>query len=212
MKSEDQEEELLSSAFVGGLATKPRRSKGDKVVVGAGNGVLTLWERSVWDDQDERIIVDRGGAGSGGGESLDVLAVVPDGIGTGKLVAVGMGDGKIRFVMMGVNKVVAEVRHDEVEGVVGLGFEVGGRMISGGGSVIKVWQEKVVEEDTEEDVGITKRSTESDSDDNNGGDLEENSDSSEEEEVERKRRKKRKRNKGKDRAGNPHIMAFKGME
>lgn len=65
VKSEDQEEELLSSVFVGGLPAKPGRSKGEKILVGSGNGVLTLWERGVWDDQDERIVVD-GGRGKGG--------------------------------------------------------------------------------------------------------------------------------------------------
>ncbi|TVY52774.1 WD repeat-containing protein jip5, partial [Lachnellula suecica] len=64
VKSEDQEEELLCSVFVGGLPSKPGRSKGEKVLVGSSSGVLTLWERGVWDDQDERIIVD-GGRGGG---------------------------------------------------------------------------------------------------------------------------------------------------
>lgn len=53
VKSEDQEEEFLSSVFVGGLRARPGRSKGEKVVVGSSSGVLTLWERGVWDDQDE---------------------------------------------------------------------------------------------------------------------------------------------------------------
>ena len=210
VKSEDQEEELLSSVFVGGLPVKAGRRKGEKVLVGGGSGVLTLWEKGVWDDQDERIIVD--GGKPGGGESLDVLAGVPEDVGEGKLVAVGMGHGKIRIVKMGVNKVVAEMSHDDLEGVIGLGFEVGGRMVSGGGPVVKVWQEKVEDEEDEVETDINaKRRKENDSDEQGSDDDRDGDSSEEEEEVERKR-KRRKRNKGKDHSGNPHVMAFKGMD
>lgn len=139
VKSEDQEVELLSSVFVGGLPSKPGRRRGEKVLVGGGNGVLTLWERGVWDDQDERIIVD---PGRGGGESLDALAVIPPSLGDGgRNVVVGVGDGTIRIVQLGLNKVVGEwLQHDGLEGVAELGFDIGGRMISGGGRVVKVWQ------------------------------------------------------------------------
>lgn len=203
VRSEDQEEELLSSVFVDGLPARGS-SKGEKVLVGGGTGVLTLWERGVWDDQDERIIVDRG---AGGGESLDSVALLPEGLGLGgKVVAVGMGDGGLNFVKLGPNKVVAKLRHDETEAVVALGFDMTGRMISGGGQTIKVWHEKINEEDGE-DVGTGKRpvgsSDEEDSDD-------EDEDSSEEEQS-RKRRKRRKRNKGKDKNAGKGVMAFKGL-
>ncbi|KAE8445724.1 WD repeat-containing protein jip5 [Mollisiaceae sp. DMI_Dod_QoI] len=208
VKSEDQEEELLSSVFVGGLPSRPGRSKGEKVLVGSSNGVLTLWERGVWDDQDERIIVD---GGRGGGESLDSLVLMPDGVGDGgKNVVVGVGDGTIRIVKLGLNKVIGEpLRHDEVESVVGLGFDVGGRLISGGGSVVKVWQEKMnldSDEDSEEDIGVKKRAMEgSDSDDSDAAD------SSEEEGDQKSRRKKRRKAKGGKNSGNG-ILGFKGLE
>jgi hypothetical protein len=209
VKSEDQEEELLCSVFVGGLPAKPGRSKGEKVLVGSGNGVLTLWERGVWDDQDERIIVD---GGKGGGESLDALVVMPEGVGDGnKNVCVGVGDGTVRIVRLGLNKVVGEpLRHDDVEAVVTLGFDVEGRLISGGGSIVKVWQEKMSldddedDEDSEEDTTTVKRALSSDSD-SNGPD-----DSSDEEE-ERKRKKKRKRSKGKEKNSGNGILGFKGL-
>jgi hypothetical protein len=211
VKSEDQEEELLSSVFVGGLPSKPGRSKGEKILVGSGSGVLTLWERGVWDDQDERIIVD--GNGKSGGESLDALAVMPEGVGDGgKNIAVGVGDGTIRIVRLGLNKVVGEpLRHDEVEGVVGLSFDVSGRMISGGGQIVKVWQEKMVlsnedEEDSDEETGAKKRQISgADSD----ADSDADQDSSEDEE--RKRKKKRKRSK-KDKNGGNGVLGFKGMD
>ncbi|KAH7308325.1 WD repeat-containing protein jip5 [Rhexocercosporidium sp. MPI-PUGE-AT-0058] len=181
VKSEDQEEELLSSVYVGGLPSRPGRSKGEKVLVGSGSGVLTLWERGVWDDQDERIIVD---GRRGGVESLDALVLMPEGVGDGgKNVMVGVGDGTIRIVKLGPNKVVAELRHDEIESVVGLGFDIGGRLVSGGGSIIKVWSEKMSlddeneesdsDEDEGEDGGAKKRAlkgSESEDSDDDAGD------------------------------------------
>jgi WD40 repeat protein len=192
VKSEDQEEELLSSVFVGGLR-KNGKSVGEKVLVGSGGGVLTLWERGVWDDQAERIIVSREK------ESLDVLCVVPDGVGgPGKNVAVGVGDGTVRMVRLGGNKVMGTLRHDEVEGVVGLGFDVGGRLISGGGSVVKVWEEGLGggEEGEEDDVREEK------------GSEDEEGDSSDEEERPKKKRKRG--SKGRN-VGNG-ILGFKGLE
>lgn len=212
VKSEDQEEELLSSVFVGGLPSKPGRSKGEKVLVGSSSGVLTLWERGVWDDQGERIIVD---GGRGGGESLDTLAVLPDGVGDGsKMVAVGVGDGSIRIVKLGQNKLLGEpLRHHDIESVVGLGFDIGGRMISGGGHVVKVWQEEMAGEgeqeeehddsdDEEADAGTRKRRGSDTSDD----------DSSEDEDIGRSRKKKRKGNKGKNKDAGNGVLGFKGLD
>ncbi|KAH8816584.1 WD repeat-containing protein jip5 [Xylogone sp. PMI_703] len=219
VKSEDQEEELLSSVFVGGLPQKPGRSKGEKVLVGGSGGVLTLWERGVWDDQDERIIVD---AGVAGGESLDVLAVAPEGFGNGgKYVFVGVADGTVRIVELGPNKVIGEpLRHDELEPLAGLCFDVGGRLISGGGSIVKVWQQSMEigeddedddsddddEEDQEEESSkpSAKRALEkSDSDD---------SDDDNEDDEDRKRKKRRKgKGKGKDKAAASGILKFRGL-
>jgi hypothetical protein len=212
VRSEDQEEELLSSIMVTGLKKKGT-SVGEKVLVGGGNGVITLWERGVWDDQDERITVDRS---KGGGESLDVMALLPDGVGPmGKIVAVGLGDGSIRFVKLGPNKIIDELKHDELrqEGVIGLGFDVTGRMISGGGKKVNVWGEKTwqdVEEDEEEVEEETeangKREHESDSDD----DSEEEMEDSSEEEVKQKRKKRRKGKGGKQAPGHG-ILHFSGL-
>ncbi|KAH7073188.1 heterokaryon incompatibility protein-domain-containing protein [Paraphoma chrysanthemicola] len=206
VRSEDQEEELLSSIIVTGLSKKGT-SVGEKVLVGGGNGVLTLWERGVWDDQDERITVDRS---KGGGESLDALTLLPEGVGPrGRIAAVGLGNGGIRFVKLGPNKVVDELKHDELsqEGVIGLGFDVTGRLISGGGKTVKVWGEKTwqdvsedeAEDDEEEEDEAAeeiptngKREHESDSDKDSDEDMEESS-----EEEQKQKRKKRKKGKGK---------------
>lgn len=194
-KSEDQEEILLSCLYVTGLsAKKSSGSTGEKAVVGGGDGVITLWEKGQWDDQDERITVSREK------ETLDCMAHIPDGVGgLGKKIAVGMGDGKIRVVRLGMNKIVGEFQHDELEGVSALGFDVGGRMISGGGQTLKVWREAIAgqaddeAEDDDDDAGAAiKRPVDSDVDSDEQGE----GDSSDDENNGRKRRKKRKRGKG----------------
>jgi WD repeat-containing protein 55 len=209
VKSEDQEELLLSSIYVSGLAAKKASgSTGEKALVGGSDGVITLWEKGRWDDQDERITVSKEK------ETLDCMAVVPNGLGgPGKKVAIGLGDGKVRFVRLGQNRVVGEVMHDEVEGVVELGFDAGGRMISGGGQTIKVWQEHVEDEEDEdqddsvvEANGINSKPPGSD----NEVDSEQEDDSSDEEvEKTRKRRKKRKRGKG---PAAPSSFSFAGLD
>lgn len=201
VQSEDQEEELVSSTYVQGLKAGGT-SQGEKLVVGGSSGVLTLWEKGVWDDQDERIIVSRGPEG---GESLEVLSTVPDEIGLGKMIAVGQTDGMVQLVRMGSNKVVASLQHDEMEGVLGLGFDADGRMVSGGGSVVKVWH-KGVEKDGDED-------SDSDEETPKGGKDSDDSDSdSDAEDKGGKRRKRRKRGKGKDRTGGQHTLAFRDLD
>lgn len=201
MRSEDQEEELISSAYIGGLPSSGS-SRGEKVVVGGSSGVLTLWEKGAWDDQDERIYVDRG---PDGGETLETLAVVPDDLGKGKMIAVGVGNGLVKFVRIGANKVVSSVMHDETEGVVGLGFDVEGRMVSGGGQVVKVWHESM------DDVHSGDKhmmESDDDSDSNNGKD----SDSEAESQQGDKSRRKRKKGKGKDRKGGRDIIALDNLD
>lgn len=201
IKSEDQGEEILSSCIVDG-----------KLVVGSEKGVLRIWQVGSWDDNEQTVAV------VGKGASADVLAAM----GENPMVAVGMDDGCVRFVDMGRKKPKVlhetEVRHDEVEGVLGLGFEIGGRMISGGGQIVKVWDDNYGldngedEEDEVEEVGARngKRANGFDSDeDDRGADSVE---SSEEEQRKGKKKKKRKRNKGKAQSGVQHVMSFKGMD
>ncbi|KAE8354891.1 WD repeat-containing protein jip5, partial [Aspergillus coremiiformis] len=201
VRSEDQEEELVSSVYVGGLPSTGT-SRGEKVIVGGSGGVLTLWEKGAWDDQDERIYIQRD---AGEGESLETLAVVPDELGRGKMVAVGLGSGGIRFVRIGPNKVASEVVHDETEGVIGLGFDVEGRMVSGGGQVVKVWHEAVESGIANGDSAGEKHML-GDSDDSDNDDNSNNSDG--ESRQADKLRRKRKKGKGKDRSGGQHVMAF----
>lgn len=216
VRSEDQEEELLCSVMVTGLSKKGS-SVGEKVVVGGGNGVLTLWERGVWDDQDERITVDRS---PGGGESIDSMVLLPTGVGAGgKVVATGLGNGALRFVKIGSNQVIAELSHDELEkeAVVGLGFDSAGRMYSGGGKMVKVWGEASVyaqdeesaEEEEEAANGVSGRKHSRGSDDDSSD--EEMDDSSDDERPSQKRKKRRKGKGGKPQPTHG-ILGFSGLD
>lgn len=215
-KSEDQEEELLCSTIVRGL---PRRgtSVGEKVVIGGADGVLTLWEKGVWDDQDERITVD---GGRGGGESLDVLTTVPKNVGTGHEVLVGMGNGRIKVVQIGMNTIVTELVHDEIEGVTALGFDAENRAISGGGQILKVWEERMEEDEVSDEEDSDMEDDDEDSGsgeglkhdrDESGSD--DDGDSDESDKPREKNNKKQKRATG---SINPHgnhgILAFKGLD
>lgn len=206
VKSEDQEEILLSSLYITGLAAKKSSgSQGEKALIGGGDGVITLWEKGQWDDQDERIVVSKDK------ETLDCLTEIPAGIGGfGKKIAAGLGDGKIRFVRIGQNRVVGEVQHDEIEGVVGLDFDVGGRMISGGGSIVKVWREAIEAEEGESeeegDAAALKRfAAGSDEDSDQDG-----QDDSSDEEEQTTRPKKRRKGKGGAQAG--AEFSFAGLD
>lgn len=194
--SEDQEVELTSVALVRGLK-KGGTSVGEKVVVGQGDGVISLWERGVWGDLDERIVVDRDGVG------VESLVELPPGAGHGKLklneklVAMGLEDGRVRFARIGRNGIVAEMdlKHDEIDGPIGLGFDVEGRMISAGGNVVKVWTEAKGLPGGGRGGGAKHDLSSDDDSEDSGAD-----DSSEDDERSSKR-KKRKRNKGKDKSG-----------
>ncbi|PWY91256.1 WD repeat-containing protein jip5 [Aspergillus heteromorphus CBS 117.55] len=206
VRSEDQEEELISSVHISGLATSGT-SRGEKVLVGGSGGVMTLWEKGAWDDQDERIYVQRDG------EALETMAVVPEELGKGKVVAVGLGSGGIKFVGIGANRTVAEVMHDETEGVVGLGFDVEGRMVSGGGQIVKVWREAPMSGDRYGAMPGEKRMYD-DSDDDDDEDNENSDDESDDSDAGGKQRpqQKRQKGKGKGKKGGQHIMAFEDMD
>ena len=209
--SEDQGEELLSSEIVGG-----------KLAVGGEKGALRFWNVGLWDDNEGKILVEKGA-------SADTLAAVPDGVGKEQMLAVGMDDGVIRLVGMGAKKprVIGEVSHDEVESVGGLGFEVGGRMISGGGQVVKVWAQTLSispkdegekDEDEEDEDGVEGASAANAKRPNGFGSDEDHSEaydggsSSDEEERPKRKRKKKKRNKGRSRSGGQHVLALKGID
>ncbi|KAI1810145.1 WD repeat domain-containing protein jip5 [Poronia punctata] len=225
VRSDDQEDELLCSTYIDGMGPKKNRDNG-VIAVGTGSGVLTLWDRGSWDDQFDRVIVD---SARGGGESLDCIVKIPDDVGRGKKVAIGLGDGSLRIVDLTTREVAGSYRHDDLEAVVGIGFDCQGRMISGGGHTVKIWDESAElgatsddedsDDDDSDDDGDDSDTSEAAPDKNAGkrpANKDSGSDDSDSDDGERKRKKKRRKGKGGKAELGPlgahGILKFKGLD
>ncbi|KAL8920858.1 MAG: hypothetical protein Q9208_006030 [Pyrenodesmia sp. 3 TL-2023] len=207
-ESVDYEEELLSGTVIGGQGNT-------RIIAGSEKGFARIWDegvRSLINGKERRLYVEKG-------ETLDAICPVRDRLIEEDLIAVGLGDGTVSFARTGKKSgVVGRVRHDELEGVVALGFDPDGRLITGGGTTVKVWEKSTASPGDEADSVDERNSSDEETDevdseshhkaDQTGHDETEDG-SSEEENPKRKRRK---RNKGKGKNNNSHILAFKGMD
>ncbi|KAL8649224.1 MAG: hypothetical protein Q9210_004525 [Variospora velana] len=213
--SDDFEEELLSSAVLGG-------AESGKIIVGGEKGFLRVWDGSIkgaMDGKEKRLYVRKG-------ECLDVVCPVPRGLAGDDMVAVGLGDGAVSFTRTGKRPgVVSHVRHHDLEGVSALGFDPDGRLITGGGDTVKVWEKNTETSDGEASLADDKSNDDDDDDDKQeeSDDINDengllsrpnghNASDEESSDEEKPKRKKRKRNKAKGRNINNHILAFKGLD
>jgi len=202
------------------MGPKGHRDNG-VVACGSGSGVLTLWDKGAWDDQQERIIVD---GDKKGGESIDATVLIPQEMGLGKKAVCGLGDGSLRIVDLVRREVRASdnLRHDHMESVVSLNFDSSNRLISAGGKTVKLWEELSAfqgdENDSDEDDGDDDDDDEDDAPGNGKRAAESDSDESDSENdhiAEMKQRAKRRKEaqKGKLGAYGAHgVMGFDGLD
>lgn len=214
-KSDDQENETLTSCVVSGVGKGGRSTR---AYVGMGDGIIHAFERGVWGDMCERIKI------GGKGDDVDcVEEYVQEGdaeVTKGRCIVAGCGDGSVKVVRLGGNKVVRVFEHGgggedaEEEGVTAIKFDCDGAMMSAGGSVVKIWYQdfgggKDDEDDSDDD-------SDSDSDKpvakSKGRKLESDSDDSDEPSGSKSSQRRKKKRKNKHQGAGPKKSLFGGLD
>ncbi|SPO06160.1 related to WD repeat-containing protein jip5 [Cephalotrichum gorgonifer] len=192
VESEDQEDDLLCATYVPGLGLKG--AVHGALAVGCSTGVVTLWDRGSWDDQQDRVVIDKD-------ESIDALVRVPAELGYGgrhgKAVFAATGDGRLTMIDTMKGRIIdgASLRHDDTEGVVAGGFDCYNRLITGGGMIVKVWEDlSELQGSGDEEEDEDEEEEDEEDDDSEAGEDEE----SEEDEEEAKKGTKRSRDESSD--------------
>lgn len=202
VQSEDQGEELFSSTIL----------MDQKALVAGEKGIVRIWKVGVWDDNETTF-----NASLGAKAGVQVMSCVPN----NDVVAVGRDDGTVGFVNVSGKRPrlidTAEVSHDEIEGVAALGFLAGGRMASGGGAIVKIWEERrEVDEDSDSDESdIAPRNGKNVQHNLQDSDTDSDEDDTEDSKPQRKKKKKKKRRrKGNGTSGGAasNVVGFKDLD
>ncbi|KAL2890510.1 WD repeat-containing protein JIP5 [Ceratocystis lukuohia] len=171
-ESGEQDEMLICISYIPNMRARKASKTTGILVTGSDNGILKTWDPSDLEKPVHKIKVKEG-------ESLECMVPLPESLGMGDKVACGFGDGIIRVVDLRTRKVVEDMTmsHDALSGepVIALAVDCYGRLISGGGQIVKVWEDLADlqgnsddEEDEEEE-----EEEEDNSDDDNDGEEEE---------------------------------------
>ncbi|KKA26422.1 hypothetical protein TD95_000155 [Thielaviopsis punctulata] len=137
-ESEEQDELMTALCYVEGVRARKTSSATGVLVTGSDGGMVKTWDPANLAKPVHKVRVCEG-------ETIECLVGLPQELGLGDKVACGCGDGIIRVVDLRTRKVVEEMTmsHDALQGepVVALAVDSYGRLISGGGQIVKVWEE-----------------------------------------------------------------------
>lgn len=237
-RSDDQEDELLCSAYI---PNAPSRQTGgsQKILTGTAAGVVTTWNKGFWEDHQDRIPLSRST-----GDPIESLLQIPEGFeihgwsGRGTLFAAGSGDGKVRIVKMGPNKTLATLAHsysaDEAkrmangkvktgdyeegmeEGVSSLDMDCDGNLVTGGGMIVKIWTAMEAaggKDDSDADSDADSDDEDSRKRPQEDSEMDSDEESDDEKEDKKKKRKKRKGGIGKAKSvGVKNVASFSGLD
>lgn len=136
IQSENQEDEMLSCGFVDPL-------KGDTLVCGMGEGIVTIWkqEKNNFSDQLSRVKISKD-------ESVDSIIST---LNNDDCIWAGSSNGVVTKVNAKKGQVVETRVHSSIDEVTFLDIDYEYRLISAGMDKLKLWNNDEEEEEEEED-------------------------------------------------------------